>query len=599
MKSIALQRWIVPIAMAFGGCSAVGVGQATRSITVESTAVISADARRTPHVESWLAVNPRDPTNLIAVADAINGTAASGVAIYYTKDGGKTWHRSRSAEATGYFHGTDPSVSFGPNGDAYFVNEDNSRIFAYRSENGGESWQGPITLDGDDHPVVAVDASDGTYHNRFYYAASGVTNTPQGEAGSSIEFGYSDNGTDFLQRNFLVSQKAPDGKLYWPSITDLAVAPDGTVVLIYSGDAPAPDGQFSTTTEYWIIVSRNGGRTFTEPHHITTSTLPADQERAARIICFSKVAIDNSTGPRRGRIYLAYPTLVDGWERIKVVHSDDYGQTWENSVEAGHDSSHTDQGVPAIAVSGDGIVGVSWYDRRNASGNDCFQGYFSASLDGGLTFLPAIALQESQTCPKVPGNERLHGAYSHADGGKWVYSVQTAANRFPNGGETQGLVGLGAGEFQLVWTNGESGTMQLVSSSVRVASRPLGSDITDRVSVQISAPELNPVSDQLSVQISVTNMPRDPIRTPLCLELFSVDSGAALLRATNAQNSLPDIGAIWFLHPNGNSAGLGPATASAPVTLLFEASGAPLERAPSAMGSDFGMTFHVFDDCRK
>jgi hypothetical protein len=599
MKSCKLQTWIVTVAIVFGACSTLAGGQAPPSINIERRTIVSSDAPQTPHVESWLAANPHNSNNVIAVANAIPGTTAGGVAIYYTKDSGRTWRRSKSTEATGYFHGTDPSVSFGPDGDAYFVNEDSSRIYAYRSDNGGESWRGPIILDGDDHPVIAADASGGVYHNRVYYAASGVTITPQGEAGSSVEFGYSDNGTDFRQRNFLMSQKGPDGRQYWPTFTDLAVAPDGTVVLIYGIDAPAPEGQFSTTTEYWIITSSNGGRTFTEPHHIVTSTLPSDQDRTSRIICFSKLAIDNSAGPRRGRILLAYPALVDGWERIKVVHSDDYGQTWQSPVEAGHDSTHTDQGVPAIAVSRDGIVGVSWYDRRKAQANDCFQGYFSASLDGGLTFLPAIALQDSQTCPKVPGNERLHGAYSQADGGKWVYSVQTAANRFPNGGETQGLVGLDSGEFQLVWTNGEVGTMQLVSSSVRVASRPLGRDITDRVHAQISAPELNSVSHQLSVQVRVTNMSREHIPAPLCLELLSADSGAALLRASNAQNSLREAGATWFLYPNPDSESLGPGAGSAPVTLVFEANGAPLENAPTAVGADFGMTFRVFDGCRR
>ena len=85
MSLTELQRWAVMVAFVFGGCSAMAVGPATRPITVESTTVLSSDAPRTPHVESWLAANPRDPKNLIAVTDAINGTAASGVAIYYTR----------------------------------------------------------------------------------------------------------------------------------------------------------------------------------------------------------------------------------------------------------------------------------------------------------------------------------------------------------------------------------------------------------------------------------------------------------------------------------------------------------------------------------
>ena len=39
----------------------------------------------------------------------------------------------------------------------------------------------------------------------------------------------------------------------------------------------------------------------------------------------------------------------------------------------------------ALAVNKHGAVGVAWVDGRHGTGRECYDVYFSASLDGGST----------------------------------------------------------------------------------------------------------------------------------------------------------------------------------------------------------------------
>ena len=82
-------------------------------IAVRSTVQISTDEPTSRHVESWLAINPRDPHNLIA-ASMVFGEP-SGVAAYASHDGGKSWVRAtHGPRSDRVFEGLDPAVAFDP-----------------------------------------------------------------------------------------------------------------------------------------------------------------------------------------------------------------------------------------------------------------------------------------------------------------------------------------------------------------------------------------------------------------------------------------------------------------------------------------------------
>ena len=110
--------------------------------------------------------------------------------------------------------------------------------------------------------------------------------------------------------------------------------------------------------------------------------------------------------------------------------------------------------TPAIAVNGGGVVAIAWYDARNdrstIKGNfRCQEVFFSASLDGGVTFLPEVRVSTKPTCPASPRN------------------VDTAL-RFPAGGEYMGLAAAPDGSFRLLWSDSRREIYRLYTATVSV-----------------------------------------------------------------------------------------------------------------------------------
>lgn len=74
---------------------------------------------------------------------------------------------------------------------------------------------------------------------------------------------------------------------------------------------------------------------------------------------------------------------------IVLVASADGGATWTPKVRVNDDPPWFDNAMPAIAVDGRGVLHAAWYDRRDDTGcGDHVNVYWSASLDGGQTFVP-------------------------------------------------------------------------------------------------------------------------------------------------------------------------------------------------------------------
>jgi hypothetical protein len=110
-----------------------------------------------------------------------------------------------------------------------------------------------------------------------------------------------------------------------------------------------------------------------------------------------------------------------------LARSRERGRAWSDAIRvtrAGHAAHHS---PPEVTVGPDGVVAVSWNDRRHSPGNQCYHHYVAVSRDGGRTFSEERRVSERETC--------LPSGY-----------------RWQNGGDTQGLVGLPEGSFRVVWT---------------------------------------------------------------------------------------------------------------------------------------------------
>jgi len=78
-------------------------------IHVASTVNVSSDNSRVPLGETWLAANPRDRKNMIAVSMAFPKDGPWASVMYHTIDGGRSWTRATHGPShDAYFWGADP-----------------------------------------------------------------------------------------------------------------------------------------------------------------------------------------------------------------------------------------------------------------------------------------------------------------------------------------------------------------------------------------------------------------------------------------------------------------------------------------------------------
>jgi hypothetical protein len=425
-------------------------------ITVLPGVLISADDPGNQHVESWLAMNPRDPLNLIAASMVLG--EHDWVAAYASWDGGKTWVRATHGAAGGkYFDGQDPAVAFDADGNAYLSTASDA-FGVWKSTDGGRTWGEPAAVPGAgyDRTFVACDRSSrGSVRGRLY-AVGKMPITVFGHHGADvIAFSSSrDGGASFAFPRLLLP--APDKELL-NIVSDLLVTPDGRVILALETFDPPPPGAPLLTGRISIVTSEDGGRTFSEPRQVAVLRHygHARESQSVKGLGGAQLALDTSPGrPRRGKLYAVWLDAGDGSYQVMTAASQDGGGTWSKPVRVNDNEGASNQSNPAIAVDGEGVVGVSWNDRRADPTDLCYQPYFAASGDGGASFSLNVEVSQKLTCP----------AGSHAEG-----TPLDSDYRYLNGGDTQGIVGLPQGGFHLAWINAGAAQMQLWSTIVAVS----------------------------------------------------------------------------------------------------------------------------------
>src|SRR5262249_18742139 len=133
------------------------------------------------------------------------------------------------------------------------------------------------------------------------------------------------------------------------------------------------------------------------------------------------IAVDATTGPFKDRIYCVWPDQRSGHTEIYVAYSSDKGKTWSPAHVVNDDrptidpKDARDHLMPVIAVNKNGVVGISWYDRRDNPDKLGWFVRFTASLDGGDTWTPSVRVSESPT--SFENIDRVAISYSASGGG--------------------------------------------------------------------------------------------------------------------------------------------------------------------------------------
>lgn len=487
--------------------------------------------------EPWIAASPTDPEFLIAVSQVGAITSAEPerhAATLISRDGGRTW---RQIELPGYEAGAfDPMVVSGPDGRMYVLQALIGRNFAsiglgenatrregtiriWSTADEGRTWDGPTDLYcpvAPDHPRMVVDRSDGPHRGRLYIVWNNVSDTfIPGQF--ELFMHYSDDGGGTFSDPILLDAR-PDGKLV---ATEPVVLSDGTLlVTYYQYWNPLPDPR-NDHLPFFVIRSDDGGETFGEPEMIfefgphVWRHLMGEFSRAFSLpIVRADVSPDS---PYRDHVYIVWDDVSTGWSDIWLVRSVDGGRSWSRPVQLNDNALQPASGprdfrmTPTVAINGDGVVGVGWYDRRNDPTRRCWEFYFTASIDGGDTFSPNQPVSTTPSCPPAdlapairvnnlaplvdpnrPSEEELmrlgriqrllrhnyeqaledarREAYGELDRARIWVSFDAGRNIWP--GHYTGLAADAEGVFHALWLDRRNGQQELFATRVRVSSTP-------------------------------------------------------------------------------------------------------------------------------
>jgi hypothetical protein len=519
-----------------------------------------------PHVELIAASNPKNTKSFLGAA--ITQSSASGgwsSTTYSSIDGGITWSHVSFPEIR-ESGALDPQVGFGSQGTAYFsairfVKDEKGQtrggLIFYRSEDNGLSWQKPLDLGYSyDHPIMGVDHTKGSYSGRVYISV--LYGYPIYTVGI---FRSEDDGHTFIGP---VEAANGGGKFGINTISNVVILRDGTLVIPYVDFEFDPEkAKKQNSLNFWMASSSDGGVTFSSPRKIGIQQINNTPE-GLRFFTVAVAAADvSNTFP--DRIYLVWNDFRAGKYRMVISYSSDRGKTWSKTEPVDPSApSNSTQFQPAISVNKDGVLGVTWFDTRNSTDDSKYDEYFTASLDGGKTFLPPVRVSTESSIPSGSGNQLLiPSAYIMQE--KLLMDFTSAYSRWANGGDYMGLTSDNNGIFHPFWADSRTGTFQIQTAAVKVIkSTPatntvegtkVEKDLTNKVELIYDPAKYDSASKAIDIPIHIKNNSGQAIFGPLKLELLSIGGGfewedkEEITKNTpevlNAANGMKGAGAIF------------------------------------------------------
>ena len=321
----------------------------------------------TDNAEQMLVSNPRNP---LQMQFGVNG--GSGQNAYYTNNG-HDWTLSNPS----YHPSTccDPWSAWDSLGILHYGSGVSGQ-YVYNSTNGGQTYSAPVlSVSGNDRNTMAADQTNGPYSNYLYAAI-----TPG-------NFARSLNGGATWTTTYTPSNTIPG--------VMIAVGPNGSTqggCVMYVTNSGT-----SSNVTYTFHRSLDGGATFSVRSSLTVAGYVGTLNTAGRLVInngrtrpYPMIAMDNSYGPNRGRLYLVYASNVPAGNGNKpdiiMQYSDNQGSTWSNKITV-NDVTTGDQWFPAIWCEKEtGRLYIKWYDTRENPATYAVNVYATYTDDGGTTF---------------------------------------------------------------------------------------------------------------------------------------------------------------------------------------------------------------------
>lgn len=539
-------------------------------ITVGPNVRISSANSDRAHWETRIAADPAHNGDLLACSfiDSTKDDKFHTI-VYRSDDGGRNWQPTLETGGADYIG--DPDCIFGLDGMAFFATlplhweadlPHETRV--YRSLDDGKNWEKPLSLPFIDREYLAIDRTAGPHHGQIYMQGNRFRPTVDGDERTVFSlFRSTDQGVTFKEPVELLSdaEHMPFGN------GSSEVISDGTYIAIFPewddrhkiGEVPAspkPVGNIK------IVRSSDGGEKFEKADVVApwyecfnpmTSGLPM-------------LAADHSDGPFKDRLYAVWGDAKSGRCDVRFSYSSDKGRTWSPSIvindapDPGDPEHSSNQSMPVIAVNKDGVIGVAWYDRRDTRDDLGWHERFSASLDGGETFLPSVRVS---TTPEVHKRDAALPIWVYTQGGGGFPTTRRSSRVTINvltdqgenaGGDTAGMAADANGNFHPVWVDNRTGVLQLWTSTVSVegsvalnGARDLSSmdNVTKDVMLRFTNTAYDNKKGVISFDASLVNTSDAPIHAPLKVRVVSLRAGTGTINIANADNMATGIGSVW------------------------------------------------------
>ncbi len=329
--------------------------------------------------ECSITCNPLNPLEMYAVW---NTTGSSGGKGYRTTNG-FDW-AAANPSWTGM--SGDVVVTSDSTGRLIYENMYGSNILGCKvvtSTDFGQSWD-PITIaiSGNDKNWIAADQTGGMYSNYIYTV---MTASGSGNHARSIN-----NGASFTNTQNMNTQDTP-GMMVAVGPKD-AIQGGATYVVTNKG------GSFAST--YTFYESNDGGLTYVYKsaqnfaNYVGSNVGGRNSIQNMRTRPYPYIAVDNSYGPHRGRLYLVYtsnfPSGNGNKPDIFCRYSDNGGTDWSPAKTVNDDVNTQNNHNWFPSIWNDAKTGrlyISWMDTRDCPTSDSAMIYASYT-DDGVTFAP-------------------------------------------------------------------------------------------------------------------------------------------------------------------------------------------------------------------
>jgi hypothetical protein len=575
---------------------------AAQSIVVGKNVQITKDRAKIAHQEPLMATDPLNPNRLLAASHIHYQDTTKGLAILYgSEDGGKTW--KVLLEPKDSTAGADVAMTYTTDGAIVFATLGRNTL--YRSTDHGRTWGKPFDIP----PYVSLDReyfvtdfnkSSKYYGNIYMNGTIFPASVDTGRTASAIGLYTSRDGGKTFGNPISKMVYLPRWIL---GMANSVVMSDGSVASLFGilgdlEDFSKNDARDRRATLN-VTISKDGGMTIAEKYQVSSYDMNRGRSEGAVI---PWLAVDPGSAPFKDRLYVTWSDFRNGRLQIFLTYSSDKGKTWSparviDENRGGLDPKNGPDAInPVVAVNKDGVVAVSWYDRRDAKNNLGWDVRVRASLDGGETWLPSVKITEQPT--RFSGDEEwnLRGsAYLGAEGAQSGGRILQIGGRQDNfsftPGHTSGFDAAADGTFHAVWVDYRTGVAQLWTAPITVqnavAAKNGGGELADWVDLaskyemQIVGHVRDRGSNTLTYRARIKNVSgkdtakaarRDTLRGPVKVRVLSLESDIAVISVKNADNKLSGPGAIWDFTSTLPPGGLLPDSAGKVKDLVFQLS---------------------------